>query len=75
MVHGRAVLIEQYRVDPAHELGPWRLNAWVSLVIFVLAVAVFLWVQWLGPRRRRGQDAQKPPPRMAVPKGRVRSGS
>jgi prolipoprotein diacylglyceryl transferase len=71
---GRFV-IEMFRVDPAHELGPWRLNAWVSLVIFVLAVATFVWVQWLRPRRRRSHDAPKPPPAMAVPKGRVRSGS
>jgi prolipoprotein diacylglyceryl transferase len=68
-------VIEQYRVDPAHEFGPWRLNAWVSLVIFVLAVAAFVWAQWLRPRRRRSHDAPKPPPTMAVPKGRVRSGS
>jgi phosphatidylglycerol---prolipoprotein diacylglyceryl transferase len=71
---GRFV-IEMFRVDPAHELGPWRLNAWVSLVIFVLAVATFVWVQWIRPRRRRSHDAPKPPPTMAVPKGRVRSGS
>ena len=71
---GRFV-IEMFRVDPAHELGPWRLNAWVSLVIFVLAAAVFVWVQWIRPRRRRSHDAPKPPPTMAVPKGRVRSGS
>jgi prolipoprotein diacylglyceryl transferase len=71
---GRFV-IEHFRIDPAHELGPWRLNAWVSLVIFLLAAAAFVWVQWLRPRRRRGQDAPKPPPTMAVPRGRVRSGS
>jgi prolipoprotein diacylglyceryl transferase len=70
---GRFV-IEHFRVDPAHELGPWRLNAWVSLALFVLAVAAFVWIQWLGPRRRRSHDAPKPPPQMTVPRGRVRSG-
>ncbi|MGE5691239.1 MAG: prolipoprotein diacylglyceryl transferase [Pseudomonadota bacterium] len=66
--------IEQLRVDPAHELGPWRLNAWVSLALFVLSAAYFLWHQWLGPRRRARSDEPAPPPRMSVPKGRVRSG-
>jgi prolipoprotein diacylglyceryl transferase len=66
--------IEQLRVDPAHELGPWRLNAWVALLLFVAALAYFLWHQWLGPRRRGRTEAPKPPPRMSVPKGRVRPG-
>ena len=66
--------VEQLRVDPAHELGPWRLNAWVSLVLFVASIAFFVWWQWLGPRRRSRSDAPKPPPRMSVPRGRVRSG-
>jgi prolipoprotein diacylglyceryl transferase len=66
---------ELLRVDPAHHVGGLRLNAWVSIVCFVVAVAAFLWVQ------RRGRDYVPPPrrrriepkgPKMAVPRGRVR---
>jgi prolipoprotein diacylglyceryltransferase len=65
--------IEQLRVDPAHEWGPWRLNAWVALGFFVLGVAAFVWIQTVRPRRRRRAEApKKPPPAMAIPKGRVR---
>ena len=49
--------IEMLRVDPAHEIAGLRVNAWVSAVLFVLAVAVFVWLQLLRGRRRR------PPPR------------
>src|SRR5438067_4459323 len=30
---------ELLRIDPAHHIGPLRLNAWVSLIVFCLAVA------------------------------------
>jgi prolipoprotein diacylglyceryl transferase len=65
---------ELLRIDPSKEYGPFRLNAWVSIVLFVLAVAYFLWRQVLGPRRRRhAAEADAPPPRkMAIPRGRVR---
>ena len=67
---------ELLRIDPAHEWGPLRLNAWLSVVLFVLAVAFFVWWQFLQPRRRRRQPGEtrsrKPPPAMAIPKGRVR---
>jgi prolipoprotein diacylglyceryl transferase len=67
---------ELLRVDPSHELGPLRLNAWVSIVVFILATAFFIWWQFLGPRRGR-RRAERPPepaegPAMAIPKGRVR---
>jgi prolipoprotein diacylglyceryl transferase len=69
---------ELLRVDPSHEFGPLRLNAWVSLVVFVLATAFFIWWQFVRPRRgERVAPAPKPPPppegpAMAIPKGRVR---
>jgi prolipoprotein diacylglyceryl transferase len=71
--------IEMLRVDPAHELGPLRLNSWVSLVVFLLSAGFFVWWQLLRPWRRRRRaaddDAGGPPPRtMAIPRGRVRSG-
>ncbi|MBA3366331.1 MAG: prolipoprotein diacylglyceryl transferase [Actinobacteria bacterium] len=65
---------ELIRVDPAHELAGLRLNAWVSIVVFVASTAFFVWWQFL---RRRGDDTRPaaPPkgPAMAIPKGRVRS--
>jgi phosphatidylglycerol---prolipoprotein diacylglyceryl transferase len=67
---------EMLRIDPSHELGPWRLNAWVSLVVFILSTAFFIYWQFLrgrGPRRReRTREAPKDAPKMAIPKGRVR---
>lgn len=32
--------IEGLRIDPAHHIGGWRLNQWVSLAVFVISVAV-----------------------------------
>jgi prolipoprotein diacylglyceryl transferase len=66
---------ELLRVDPAHHFGGLRLNAWVSIVLFVIATAAFIWIQ------RRGRDIEQPRrpkrtapagPKMAVPRGRVR---
>ena len=47
---GRFVF-ENMRVDPAHRIGPLRLNAWVCLVTFVAASVWFLWL------RRHGTPA------------------
>ncbi|HEX2505809.1 MAG TPA: prolipoprotein diacylglyceryl transferase [Gaiellaceae bacterium] len=73
--------LELLRVDPAKELGPLRLNAWVSIVVFALAIAAFVWSQRrdfepkLPGRGRRAEQAPPQPARkMAVPKGRVRHG-
>jgi prolipoprotein diacylglyceryl transferase len=72
---------ELLRVDPSKELGPLRLNGWVSIGVFVCAVVAFFWSQ-----RREGEpklpgsgrpSERKPPAparKMAVPKGRVRPG-
>jgi prolipoprotein diacylglyceryl transferase len=65
---------ELLRVDPSHEFAGLRLNAWVSIVVFVAAVAFFVWWQVLRPRRGK-PDATPPGPRrrsMAIPRGRVR---
>ncbi len=69
---------ELLRIDPAHEYGPLRLNAYVSIVLFVLSTAFFIWWQLL--RRETGRDRPRATPviphgsAMAVPKGRVRTG-
>jgi prolipoprotein diacylglyceryl transferase len=64
---------ELLRVDPSHELFGLRLNFYVTVGFFVLAVIAFLWSQ-----RRSGEPRRRPPaavvagPKMALPKGRVR---
>jgi prolipoprotein diacylglyceryl transferase len=66
---------ELLRIDPAHHFAGLRLNAWVSIVLFVLSTGFFVYWQFF----RRGeapprQRARKIPtgPAMAIPKGRVR---
>ena len=69
---------ELLRIDPAHKYYGLRLNAYVSIVVFVLSTAFFIWWQFI----RRETPADRPRakrivpegPAMAVPKGRVRSG-
>jgi prolipoprotein diacylglyceryl transferase len=65
---------ELLRVDPSkHYLGE-RLNFWVSIGVFCLAVAAFVWLQFLrppGPEPTAGAR-DGPEPSMAVPRGRVR---
>ena len=41
---------ELLRIDPAHEFAGLRLNAWVSLVLFVCSTAFFVWWQFLRGR-------------------------
>jgi prolipoprotein diacylglyceryl transferase len=66
--------LEQLRVDPAREVAGMRLNAWVSLVVFVAAVAFFVWWQFLRgrrrPRRAPGEPRAKRRPAMTIPRGR-----
>src|SRR6266516_5952010 len=67
---------ELLRIDPAHEFAGLRLNAWVSIVVFVASTAFFIWWQFIRggeaepgrPSRRRVPEG----PAMAIPKGRVR---
>ena len=71
---------ELLRIDPAHHYAGLRLNAWVSIVVFVLSTAFFIWWQFIrggeaGPRRvggRREKQREPEGPTMAIPKGRVR---
>jgi prolipoprotein diacylglyceryl transferase len=48
---------ENLRIDDAHEIGPLRVNAWVSVVIFVAAVVWFVWLGRHRPRQRLPGDA------------------
>ena len=72
---------ELLRIDPSHHFAGLRLNAWVSVILFVGSSVFFVWWQILkrGGRGVEGPPKQKPRPqpdparpRMAVPKGRVR---
>jgi prolipoprotein diacylglyceryl transferase len=65
---------ETLRVDPSHEYFGLRLNFYVSVTLFVVAVLVFVWSQRRGeePRRPRKAPAVPEGPAMALPKGRVR---
>ncbi len=42
--------IEALRIDPVNQVGGWRINSYVSLIIFVSAVLLFVWQS----RNRRG---------------------
>ncbi|HET7758279.1 MAG TPA: prolipoprotein diacylglyceryl transferase [Gaiellaceae bacterium] len=75
-------LEELIRIDPAHHFAGLRLNAWVSIVVFVISTSFFVWWQFLrggdegepGPRRLRFRREKREPekPAMAIPRGRVR---
>ena len=65
---------ELLRIDPAHHIAGLRLNAWVSIIVFVCAVMYFVLHQ-RRPRRRHEAGHREPPKpahTMAIPKGRVR---
>ena len=64
---------ELLRIDPAHEWAGLRLNAWVSIVVFICSSLFFVWWQFLHDRRPRRRKPEAPKaPTMAVPKSRVR---
>jgi len=62
---------ELLRVDPAHEIGPLRLNAWMSIIVFIASASFFVWWQFLPGRQERRRPVPKGPT-MAIPKRRVR---
>jgi prolipoprotein diacylglyceryl transferase len=67
--------MELLRVDEAHEWFGLRLNAWVSIAVFLLALVGFVWSQRRkegGPRRESAPPPPPEGPKMAVPKGRIR---
>ena len=65
---------ELLRIDPSHEFAGLRLNAWVSIVVFVLSTAFFIWWQFIRRESEGAPSARTVPsgPAMAIPKGRVR---
>jgi prolipoprotein diacylglyceryl transferase len=65
---------ETLRIDPSHHYLGQRLNFWVSVLLFALAIVAFVWSQRRRGEPRRPRQAPAPPegPAMALPKGRVR---
>lgn len=73
---------EVLRIDPSNYWLGQRVNFWVSLGVWILAAAFFVWWQFLHDRerarpeparpRRRARVRPAPGGRMSVPKGRVR---
>jgi hypothetical protein len=67
--------MELLRIDPAHEIAGLRLNAWVSIGVFVLALIGLVWSQRRSEEGKRRPPQAEPPgagKKMAIPKGRVR---
>ena len=66
---------ETLRIDPSNHFLGMRINFWVSLGIFVLSTAFFVWWQFLRAESARPVPKPRPVakgPTMAVPRGRVR---
>jgi prolipoprotein diacylglyceryl transferase len=62
---------ELLRIDPAHHIAGLRLNAWVSIILFVASVAYFIWHQFYSGKVKKPPPAEHRPA-MAIPKSRVR---
>jgi len=66
---------ETLRVDPSKHFAGERLNFWVSLGVFVLSAAAFIWIQFVRRGRKSLERRARPVPKgpaMAVPKSRPR---
>jgi prolipoprotein diacylglyceryl transferase len=67
---------ELLRIDPAHHFLGLRINALVSIVLFVLSTGFFIWWQFIRRESHPGDVGRRrvepTGPAMAVPKGRVR---
>ena len=64
---------ETLRVDPSHIYFGLRLNFYVSVILFALSIAAFVWSQRRGDKVARPRPTAPPDgPKMTVPNGRVR---
>ncbi len=63
---------ELLRIDPAHHIAGLRLNAWVSVILFIASVVYFVLRQRRAPGPGVREPRREPPkgPAMAIPKGR-----
>jgi prolipoprotein diacylglyceryl transferase len=64
---------ENMRIDPAHEIAGMRINAWVSIVVFLGSIAWFFWLRRHEPPQRRpgyhDDEAHAPPAEAMEPSG------
>jgi prolipoprotein diacylglyceryl transferase len=51
---------ENLRIDPAHDIGPLRVNAWVSIVLFAFGIWWFWWLGRHEPRQRQPRPQASP---------------
>jgi prolipoprotein diacylglyceryl transferase len=66
---------ELMRVDPSHHFLGERINFWVSLIVFAVSAATFVWLQFVRPAGSEptsGTGRQGQRPAMSVPGSRVR---
>ena len=49
---------ENMRIDPAHHVAGLRINAWVSIGVFLAAFAWFLWLRRNSPEQRHPADTR-----------------
>jgi prolipoprotein diacylglyceryl transferase len=61
---------ELLRIDPSSHFLGLRLNAWVSLVVFLASTGFFVWWQFWQPRKAHKADTGPTRPAMAVPRGK-----
>jgi prolipoprotein diacylglyceryl transferase len=64
---------ELLRIDPAHHFAGLRLNAWVSIVLFFVSTAFFVWWQFFHRGKGEPVQARSVPargPKLAIPRGR-----
>jgi prolipoprotein diacylglyceryl transferase len=64
---------ELLRIDPAHHFAGLRLNAWVSIGVFLVSTAFFVWWQFFHEQKdepRKPRPVVVKGPTMAIPRGR-----
>ena len=64
--------MELLRIDPAHHFLGLRLNAWVSIVVFVCAWAFFVWWQLIRRPPIAAEEGGAEPPRPSEPRKKSR---
>jgi prolipoprotein diacylglyceryl transferase len=62
---------ELLRIDPSHHIAGLRLNAWLSIILFVLSAGYFVWRQFFSEWPHKPHEPEHRPA-MAIPKSRVR---
>jgi prolipoprotein diacylglyceryl transferase len=62
---------ELLRIDPSHHIAGLRLNAWLSILLFLLSAGYFVWRQFFSERPHKPHEPEHRPA-MAIPKSRVR---